>query len=149
MQQAMVSWSTAYMPNLGSFAGPVHVTYDSTRALPLVITGDEQSAVGTRLILSFDVQSDPQLPADLCDVRVDGPALSGAQGGQVQLKTLAQKYLFDAKRVFAHRDLRELARDVVPPQPVSLSYRWRWHLGVFLVRLPLLRRWMLARLAKE
>lgn len=135
------------MPNVACFAGTVEVQFDPAKPLPLVLTGHEQSAVATRLILSFDVASNPQLPAELSDAVVVAPG--DAQGGQFLLQTVAREYRFEAWRMFLHRDLRALMREVVPPAPVSLAYRLQWRLGMFLARVPLLRAWLLARTAKN
>lgn len=143
----MVSWSTASMPQIATFAGPLAVTFDQTRPLPLVLMGNEHNAVGTRLILSFEVAADPGLPADLHDAVVTAP--TGDQGGQVLLQTAAQEYRFAARRVFVHRDLEALMRQIVPPQAVSIAYRLRWRFGIGLVRVPLLRDWLLARAARN
>jgi hypothetical protein len=133
------------MPNIACFTGPVEVKFDPAKPLPLVLTGHEHSALATRLILSFDVAANPQLPEILSDVVV--AAAGDARGGQFLLQTVAREYRFEAQRVFVHRDLRALMHEVVPPQPVSLAYRLRWRLGMLVARVPLLRGWLLARAA--
>jgi hypothetical protein len=76
----------------------------------------------------------------LRDAEVHLPAEPGAQTCRVQAG--GQVYSFAAVRVFVHHDLRTPMRRVVPPQPVSTGYRWRWRLGIWLARVPLLRSWL-------
>lgn len=122
------------------FSGPVAVCFEPGFPLPLTFSGQLRDAAGAQAIVSFDTATEPQLPAGLCDAVVHLPAEPGAQTCQVQAG--GRVYSFVAHRVFVHHDLRAPMRRVVPPQPVSAGYRWRWRLGIFLARVPLLRSWL-------
>jgi transcriptional regulator of nitric oxide reductase len=128
------------MPNLLMFAGPVAVSFEPGFPLPLTLSGQLRGAAGTQAIVSFDTATDPQLPADLCDAEIELPTDPSRQNYRVQ--AAGQAYCFVARRVFVHHDLRTPMCTVVPPQPVSAGYRWRWRLGIFLARVPLLRSWL-------
>ena len=128
------------MANVLMFSGPVAVSFEPGFPLALTFSGQLRDAAGAQAIVSFDTATDPQLPAGLHDAEVHLPAESGAQTCRVQAG--GQAYSFVARRVFVHHDLRAPMRRVVPPQPVSTGYRWRWRLGIFLARVPLLRSWL-------
>jgi hypothetical protein len=128
------------MPNVLIFTGPVVVSFEPGFPLPLTLSGQQRGAAGAQAIVSFDTATDPQLPAGLRDAEVHLPMEPGAQTCRVQAG--GQAYSFVARRVFVHHDLRAPMRRVVPPQPVSAGYRWRWRLGIFLARVPLLRSWL-------
>ena len=128
------------MPNVLMFTGPVVVSFEPGFPLPLTLSGQLRGAAGAQAIVSFDTATDPRLPTGLRDAEVHLPAGPGAQACRVQAG--GQAYSFLAHRVFVHHDLRAPMRRVVPPQPVSTGYRWRWRLGIFVARVPLLRSWL-------
>ena len=128
------------MPSLLTFAGPVASSFEPGCPLALTLNGQLRGAAGARAIVCLDVATDPQLPAGLQDAELELPTAPGAQ--TCRLQAAGQVYLFEARRVFVHRDLRAPMRSAVPPQPVSAGYRWRWRLGIFLARVPVLRSWL-------
>ncbi len=128
------------MPSVLIFTGPVVSSFEPGFPLPLTLSGQLRGAAGAQAIVSFDTATDPQLPADLCDAEIELPTDPGRQDCRVQAG--GQAWSFVARRVFVHHDLRTPMRSVVPPQPVSAGYRWRWCLGIFLARVPLLRSWL-------
>jgi hypothetical protein len=128
------------MPNVLMFTGPVSSSFEPGFPLPLTLSGQLRGAAGAQAIVSFDTPADPQLPAGLRDADIELPSEPGAHTCRVQAGD--QAYSFVVHRVFVHHDLRVPMRTVVPPQPVSAAYRWRWRLGIFLARVPLLRSWL-------
>jgi hypothetical protein len=128
------------MPNVLMFTGPVSSIFEPGFPLPLTLSGQRRGAAGAQAIVSFDTATDPQLPAGLRDAEVHLPSEPGAHTCRVQAG--GQVYSFVVHRVFVHHDLRAPMRRVIPPQPVSAAYRWRWRLGIFLARVPLLRSWL-------
>jgi hypothetical protein len=129
------------MPTIASFAGPVEISFQPGRPLPLTLSGQLRGVQGVSTILSFAVDAKPELPTDLNDAEVAAPA-GQSQPQTYQLRAGGRDYPIKAQRLFVHRDLSVLMRDVVPPQSVSNGYRWRWRLGIFLARIPLLRSWL-------
>lgn len=128
------------MSNTLAFSGSVTVSSEPGRPLPLVLSGELRDEAGVRAMVSFDVAANPNLPADLRDIVLEYATGSAPQTCRVL--AAARTYSFEARRVFVHRDLRVPMCVVVPPQPVSAAYRWRWRLGVWVARIPLLRSWL-------
>jgi hypothetical protein len=136
------------MPSVVSFAGPVQVSFSSDCPLPLTLSGQLRGVQGVNAIVSFDSADKPELPTDLRDADVEVPAdhavtdLKRPPPQIYWLRAAGKDYQIPAHRVFVHRDLSVLMQNVVPPQPVSSAYRWRWRLGIFLARIPILRGWL-------
>jgi transcriptional regulator of nitric oxide reductase len=128
------------MTNVLIFTGPVTVSFEPGFPLPLTLSGQQRDAAGAGAIVSFDTATDPGLPAGLRDAEIELPAEPASQ--PCRLRAGGQEYSIAARRVFVHHDLRVPIRAVVPPQPVRAGYRWRWRLGIFLARVPLLRSWL-------
>ncbi len=128
------------MSNVLTFSGPVAVRFEPDQPLSLCLSGQLRDGGGVQALVSLDVADNPNLPSNLCDIVLEVVDGSAAQSCRVQ--TAAGAFSFGAKRVFVHRDLRVPMRVAVPPQPVSAGYRWRWRLGIFLARIPILRSWL-------
>lgn len=129
------------MPNVVSFVGPVQVSFESEFPLPLTLRGQLRGEQGVSAIVSCDPAARPEWPTDLRDTDIETPADGpDVNGHELEFKSYLLRaggkvYPFEARRVFVHRDLSVLMQSVVPAQPVSSAYRWRWRLGIFLARI--------------